>query len=124
MDAIKKSDSFKEYKKYLIEKEPTILNPVTDENNNHIGYIAQFEIDFEKDSKQKKDLLTFNSLLTYIIDFSEDEMLEGLLDYSNVVSEKKIYFNNFGTGETVTYDVSDIPELQEVVVMLNRKLML
>lgn len=100
---------FQEYSSSLISEEPMLINPALDEDNNQIGYVAQYEIRYGHD---KSDEVKFSSLLTLIYIHETKTIESYILDYSRIY-EKKIYVHNLNSGISEAHSVDGIEVFDE-----------
>ncbi|PLR76247.1 hypothetical protein CU633_16230 [Bacillus sp. V3-13] len=112
---IKKTDSFKEYKKLL--DEPLLHETV--QEAVPIGRVARFEFDFKND---EDEIVKVNSYLTYVIDYEKGTLEEYIVDYSELYTSKRIALHNL-IEETVEYhDVSQVEGFQEYISEIENNL--
>lgn len=109
-------DSFKEFKNVLVSKNARILNELTDDKNNTVGYIAQYEIYIEKKEKiniplysKEKPFIEIKtkttSTITFLYNFSEGIIEAFLTDYSNLENEK-ISLTDLKRCKTETFSIT------------------
>src|SRR5699024_3411882 len=80
INKVEQSTIFKDYKDKMTSKEPYVLNDLLGENEEKVGYLAQYEIEIEKEQIIQDDNeefilnTTVTSLLTFIYNEIKDSM--------------------------------------------------
>lgn len=83
---VKKDKFFLEHQYSFIDSEPIAFKDATNEDGNKIGYLLQFEIEYNNKTATKEEgvVLNYSSLLTFIYLFDTGVLETILVDYSQL----------------------------------------
>jgi len=113
---IKKTDSYKEFRKQIDEP---LLHETIPEDGIPVGRVARYEIDYNND---ENEYVKIHSYLTYAYEYETQTLSEILVDYSDLYENKIIRVHNFVNGEIEEIDVSGDETIEEYLSYIENDL--
>jgi hypothetical protein len=111
LKVVEKSDLYKEYKDSLLTKDPLLVNPLRDAEEQQYGWIVQYEVKYNVEkAKETEAQVNFTSVLSFFYDNKTNELKSFLIDYSRLLEDKAYYvIDLYGKDPEQKIDVSDDP---------------
>lgn len=91
LDLVKNDELYNLFKDYIDLDEPSLFNPMIDDEQIQIGYIAQYEVEYNNPSKNKKQVL-LPSVLIFAYDSTDEvnKVHSIFINYSEVLDNDNI----------------------------------
>lgn len=124
MNLIKNDELYNQFKDDIDLDKPLLLNPMIDDDQIQVGYIAQYEVEYNNPSEDRKQIILPSVLIfAYDSTIKDNEVHSIFINYSEVLENDNIEIK-YSSDEELNFNIniSEHEDLNEYFVELKNKL--